>query len=54
MKVTDELLAKMQEDYSKKTGMKVDVYHIESAKVIGVFPHNQMPTPFNSIAIHRY
>ncbi|WP_176702389.1 hypothetical protein [Paenibacillus sp. Mc5Re-14] len=52
--VTNEYLLQLQEQQAKEYGMKVDVYHSEIGKTIGVFPHNAMPIPPNALRVIRY
>lgn len=52
--VTDEDLLKLQREMAEKYGQKVDVYHSEKGRTIGVFPHNSLPTPFDSLEVIRY
>lgn len=52
--MNDEELLKIQEQAARQLGYKVDVYHNERSRVIGIFPHGEPPTPFSAIKIIRY
>lgn len=54
MQITDEQLLQIQKRFHESLGAKVDVYHNEKHRVIGVFPHMQAPTPLNSLEIYKY
>lgn len=48
-----ELLA-LQEKIARQLGHKVDVYHSERLRLVGVFHHNVPPTPATAIQIFNY
>lgn len=51
--VTEEYLLSLQQAHAREYG-KVDIYHIEEHRVIGIFPHNVHPIPPNAIRVIRY
>lgn len=51
--VTEEYLLSLQQAHAREYG-KVDIYHIEEHRVIGIFPHNAHPIPPNAIRVIRY
>lgn len=52
--LTDQELLAFQESMYHKHGMKVDVYHSEKNRVIGVFPFREVPHPFNALEVVQY
>lgn len=52
--LTDEHLVHIQRQMYKKYNTKIDIYHSEQNRVIGVFPHGEMPTPFHALEVIRY
>lgn len=52
--MNEQTLLKIQEDIAKQLGNKVDVYHSELYRIIGVFHHGQPPTPNSLIQIIKY
>jgi hypothetical protein len=43
-----------QERKANEYGQKVDVYCNEETRIIGVFPHNSAPFPFNALEIINF
>lgn len=52
--ITEEYLLQLQKECATQLGYKVDIYHSESGRVIGMFPHRSMPIPPNAIRIINY
>ncbi|WP_186786222.1 hypothetical protein [Paenibacillus agilis] len=52
--MTEQKLREIQEFIAKQVGHKVDIYHSEKHRVVGVFHHNTTPTPATAIEIFNY